>query len=291
MPHAELPLATKLMIAGLGSIWLLTALMLAIKSWRRPPLLAYEPRRPVPWNAHDLVLVVGFIFFIGLIAGLVLTRLHPAAPGLVEDSVTFTVNSLAELIGFAIAIYLLRFQSGATAEDLGFSGKRLPRELGVGVVAFVACVVPVDGLNALLEWRFQIKYTHPMIDAVRAHNDWSIFLATAFAALIVAPLFEEFLFRVLLQGWFEAIDARYRAARQSPARDGLLWWPIVFSSALFAAMHWSNGLGAFPLFFFALVLGFLYQRTHRIWPSLTTHFLLNAMSMGFLWWQIRHPGA
>lgn len=167
MPHAELPLATKLLIVAVGSVWLFAVLMLAIKAWRRPPLLAYEPRRPVPWNAHDLVLAIGFIFLIGLIAGLVLTRLHPAAQRLVEDAATFYINSLAELIGFAVAIGLLRYQSGAAAEDLGFSVKHLPRNLGVGIVAFVVCVVPVDGLNALLEWHFQIKYTHPVIEAVR----------------------------------------------------------------------------------------------------------------------------
>lgn len=291
MHSAELPLATKLLIVVFGSVWMFAVLMLVVKAWRRPPLLAYEPRRQVPWDAHDLVLAIGSIFLIGLIAGLVLTRLHPGAQGPVDDTTTFYVNSLAELVGFGAAICLLRYQSGATLEDCGFSAKDLPRDLGVGLVAFVACVVPVDGLNALLEWRFQIKYTHPLIEAVRAHSDWSMFFATAVAALIVAPLFEEFVFRVLLQGWLEAVEARHRAARQREVGPDTSWWPIVVSSVLFAAMHWANGLGAIPLFFFALLLGYLYQRTHRIWPSLTAHFLLNAMSMGFLWWQIRHPGA
>jgi membrane protease YdiL (CAAX protease family) len=36
------------------------------------------------------------------------------------------------------------------------------------------------------------------------------------------------------------------------------------------------------------VLGYLYQRSHRIWPSMTTHFLLNATTMTALWFQIHH---
>ena len=41
-----------------------------------------------------------------------------------------------------------------------------------------------------------------------------------------------------------------------------------------------------PLFFFALVLGTLYYRTHRIVPSLVTHAALNATMLAALFWQM-----
>jgi membrane protease YdiL (CAAX protease family) len=64
------------------------------------------------------------------------------------------------------------------------------------------------------------------------------------------------------------------------------WWPILLSSALFALMHWGQGLAPIPLFFFAVVLGYVYQRTHRLWPSLVAHALLNAGSLALLWFSV-----
>ena len=56
-------------------------------------------------------------------------------------------------------------------------------------------------------------------------------------AVFVAPLAEEFFFRVLLQGWLEAVWSRkrrkYRALRTGP----LSWVPIVLPAAIFAWMH------------------------------------------------------
>ncbi len=64
-------------------------------------------------------------------------------------------------------------------------------------------------------------------------------------------------------------------------------WPIVASSALFALIHWGQGPAPVPLFFLALVLGYVYQRTHRIWPSMVAHALLNGTSMLILWFSVK----
>jgi membrane protease YdiL (CAAX protease family) len=58
--------------------------------------------------------------------------------------------------------------------------------------------------------------------------------------------------------------------------------PIITSALLFALLHIGHGPAPIPLFFFALALGYLYQRTHRIWPSLVLHFLLNSVSLVML---------
>ncbi|HEX3998353.1 MAG TPA: CPBP family intramembrane glutamic endopeptidase [Pirellulales bacterium] len=294
MPPADapLPLAIKLLIGAVVSLGLLTALFVAIKAWRRPPLLPYEPRRPVPWGANDLVLTVLFIFVIGYAGAQLTAHVQGAPPAQAgQESNTVSVNgyyigSLAELAGVAIAIYLMRLVANATLSDLGFGIRRLGRDIGVGAVALLASAVPIYGLNELLT-RY-VKYTHQVLKSLESQPDVRMFVATAVAALVVAPLFEEFLFRVLLQGWFEKIESLRRMLRLGLPGEGPAWWPIVLSSFLWAIMHWQNGLAAVPLFFFGLVLGYLYQRSHRIWPSMTTHFLLNATTMTALWFQIHH---
>jgi membrane protease YdiL (CAAX protease family) len=59
--------------------------------------------------------------------------------------------------------------------------------------------------------------------------------------------------------------------------------PIVASALAFALLHVGQGPAPVPLFFFALALGYLYQKTHRIWPSLILHLLLNGVSLALLW--------
>jgi membrane protease YdiL (CAAX protease family) len=77
-----------------------------------------------------------------------------------------------------------------------------------------------------------------------------------------------------LQGWLESatrLDSRRRPSA------------IVLSSLVFALMHVSHGPDVVPLFFFALALGYLYQQTHRVWPSLVVHICLNACTLAMLW--------
>jgi membrane protease YdiL (CAAX protease family) len=128
-------------------------------------------------------------------------------------------------------------------------------------------------------------------------------------AVVVAPIGEEITFRLLLQGWLEKWEDRRLGWRnapvaESPAEDtveaaeaieppapprrgvgGLPygWTPIILSSLLFAAAHFGYGPEPIPLFVLALILGYCYQRTHRILPCIIAHSLFNLISMIVLW--------
>jgi hypothetical protein len=83
---------------------------------------------------------------------------------------------------------------------------------------------------------------------------------------------------------------------ESPAdlQPELFGWsacaPIGITSAIFALLHLSHGPDWIPLFFLAAGMGYLYQRTHRLLPSLTVHALLNGLSMWGLWVQVHAEG-
>jgi hypothetical protein len=79
-----------------------------------------------------------------------------------------------------------------------------------------------------------------------------------------------------------------------PPRRGIAglpygWFPILISSTAFGFAHFGYGPEPVPLFLLALVLGFLYQRTHRIVPSIIAHALFNLFTMIILWQMVyRH---
>jgi membrane protease YdiL (CAAX protease family) len=59
--------------------------------------------------------------------------------------------------------------------------------------------------------------------------------------------------------------------------------PILVSSMLFAWAHLGHGTDPFPLFVLSLFLGFVYQRTHCILPSIVLHAMFNLLSMLMFW--------
>ncbi len=207
--------------------------------------------------------------------------------------------------------------------------------------------------------------THPLIHFVLEGKPAMIWLAVV-VAVVVAPLVEEILFRLFLQGWLEKVDRHKRHTHPfwQLARWGTM--PVVLTSFLFAMMHfrvgqtvddldalgkllllnavvgiftilfgivWAvkvrgatardlgfslpslgrdlfTGVVAFlaisiplfsaqkflfdlfpewlavdpiPLFFFSLLAGTLYLRTHRIVPAIALHMSLNGFSMLMLW--------
>lgn len=60
------------------------------------------------------------------------------------------------------------------------------------------------------------------------------------------------------------------------------WAPILASSFLFAIAHLGNGPSPIALFIFAMFLGYLYQRTHRILPCIIAHATLNFISVAVM---------
>jgi len=81
------------------------------------------------------------------------------------------------------------------------------------------------------------------------------------------------------------------ASRVVPTNRGMFGLPagvapVLISSMLFALAHLGDGPAPIPLFFLALVLGYLYRQTHRLWPSVVVHVSLNACSMAALWLDI-----
>ena len=76
---------------------------------------------------------------------------------------------------------------------------------------------------------------HQVAQLMTEGNAW-ILLLCGISAVVVAPIVEEFYFRVLLQGWLEAGERRLRPFMPLLGRLGA-FGPIFLSSLLFARMH------------------------------------------------------
>ncbi|MGH7192974.1 MAG: lysostaphin resistance A-like protein, partial [Candidatus Saccharimonadales bacterium] len=315
---ARMNLVWQFFAAVLATISLLSWAWMAARLRRGEPLLIAEPRRPVPWQAVDL-LIIALVFAAALVLlamGLNVTLAEPD-DDLKRFEIAVGASLAANAITVAFAVVWLASRVGAKASDLGWCGETAGRDVRTGLVAFAAVSGPIYGMQALLS-QFTSEQ-HPIIEMLAKHSSGWLFALCGISAVVAAPLAEEFLFRGLLQGWLESLpfksqpagagpiaavgapadsndDASMpatRAGTTGPLADHDQMGPgennsqdapkgqlgaIVLTSAIFALMHWGHGFAPVPLFFLSLALGWLYQRTHRLLPSVVLHFCVNGCS-------------
>ena len=104
--------------------------------------------------------------------------------------------------------------------------------LAIGVVAYT--VSPTQSQTQATEGENQC-HEHPIQQLVQqSKNSLAILLVAFMFAVVAVPLVEEFLFRLLFQGWLEATLRQFHM----PYASGI---SIIFVSLCFAAMHGVRG--------------------------------------------------
>ena len=88
-----------------------------------------------------------------------------------------------------------------------------------------------------------------------------------FVVGLAAPFLEEIIFRGFL---FATMRNNFGP-----------WRATVYSSLLFAALHQSL-IAFFPIFFLAIALAYLYERTGSLWPSIMLHITNNTVATLFV---------
>lgn len=306
-----------MLVAGLASgIWWL-------RRWAtRGQVITHQPRSNPPW-LFGAVAIGGTVALLNVLNAL---SFRPAAAeGDTISNAEFISSTLlmtGALIALAAAIVLsLRVGLRATPHDLGWptSWQQFIADCGLGVVIAFASLVPVYILQAGAIQMFDMPAEHPLLDRMQTTPDPWVFAAVLLSAVVAAPLFEEVLFRLLLQGGLEHWEnklATRRAQREAlteafihddtihdieaelnveeaeldewhftPDDPAIVpglrhgWAPILVSSFLFAVAHLGNGPSPLPLFVLAIFLGYAYQRTHRIVSSIVAHGVFNSLSV------------
>jgi membrane protease YdiL (CAAX protease family) len=237
---------------------------------RGQAILPARPHEPVSWTGSDVLVVLFLYLSVATLGGSQLT----AADSL---SRRLFVNLLVGVVStFFGAAYLLA--RGGSPQALGLHAGWLGADLRIAVAALGLIVAPLLAVAGLLDRL--VPYEHPIVDFLATHRDAQSIALVLVSAIVVAPLFEEFFFRRVLQGWLE---------RRFPAGPT----PLVLGlpAAAFALAHVGQGLAFVPLFLFALVLGVIARQTGSLPACILLHGMFNAVSVGLLLAQTPGQGA
>ncbi|MFM7108051.1 MAG: lysostaphin resistance A-like protein [Planctomycetaceae bacterium] len=225
------------------------------------PVIERRPRPPATWRGGDVAVIA--LAYVGLLAGAatVLGEKPPLRLQLVADMVT---KSAATLVGLGVL-----HRAGASWAASGFAGGRWWDDLRIAGVGLALVLAPLLALAAVLD-RI-VSYRHSIVTFLQGHRDPVDVALVALAAVVVAPIAEEFFFRRALQGWLEV---------RLPEADGAA--AIGLSAAAFAAAHVGQGLAPAPLFLLGIVLGLIAHRTGSLVPCSLLHAAFNAVGVGLL---------
>jgi len=172
-----------------------------------------EPRRPAPWGLiHFVAIFVLFVVIGGLTVRsfdtLVVGSMIAEQPQEQQESLRMMgrifSGSLSQIITMIVATLMIAVSTRATMADLGWTVKRLGYDLVLGIGASILFLPIIQLIMASLVFLLDQKYDHPLLEALKSGPVLWMYLGAFFSAVIAAPITEEFLFRVILQGMLEA---------------------------------------------------------------------------------------
>jgi membrane protease YdiL (CAAX protease family) len=231
------------------------------------------------WPATILLLlgIVGVFFFVLIIGmaywtiahGFDLMQTARAMAGMAG----VTVQSIAEVVIVAYILLLLPKVAKVSLKDIGFRPIS-NAQLGIIILGAVAMFVIVTPLASALQNLLHFKTQEEAIAVFTRASGYQR-AAFVFFGVVVAPAFEEAVFRLVL----------FNAMRK--------WWGLwagaIVSSVLFGLAHSQPPFTAtmlaciaFPLAVGGLVLCFVYAKTNNAWASFITHGIFNGFTFVLL---------
>lgn len=194
--------------------------------------------------------------------------LHLATQFILAPNVKSPELSNANLIQVAVVsggttlllVALLVGSGRLSAGDFGLKWQPLTSQLRDGWFGFKLAILPM-ALTMALATPLRTRDTlNPLLRLLADDPEYVTLALITFVAAVIAPLSEELIFRVILQGSLTTV---------MPARLAI---PIV--AVAFSAVHGPvDGLALLPL---ALVLGCVFQRRHSYVAVVVIHGLFNA---------------
>lgn len=270
-------LAFVAVLAALGVLWKMwvgrtagaPTLVLAdgemVQSVALPPAL---PVGKVPvWYYRPLDLL-GAVFVFVVFAAMAVAASRMGKPAVDKlDPAVLVINIGFQFVLAGILFLTVMFRVGL-AGWLGLRWSRWYWVFLIGPGAVIGMWLIFGGLQAAgyMEWlkSLGVDQMQDSVELLQKSNNPVTLVLMAVAAVLVAPLCEEIVFR----GYFYPVLKRF----------GGVWVAGFCSALLFSCAH-GNLAALLPLFIFGIVQVLIYEKTGSLWAPISVHFCFNAASV------------
>lgn len=244
-----------LIMLGLGSA---AVLAVAFLRWHRRLPLVDPVDHPVP-RPHPAALITSLLWVLPVLAWFV-TEPYVKSAAVPADGFS-GLPGICLLNALLIAILIVPLMGQPPAEH-GLHLDGWKRQIGLGICGFLASVLPVALLLAATFSMRTPDQQHGLLKLLQEQG-WDVLGLIVLSAVVLGPLCEELIYRVILQSWLERI---------AHPREAMLVMSVVF-----CLVH--RLPDAIPLLPLAVILGYLYQQRRGFVTIVTTHALFNAANL------------
>lgn len=230
-----------------------------------PPPLPFGKVSVGPYQPLDL-LPVALIF--AAFSLLVVSSLSaPASPDR-ELAVSDLVMNIGFQIFIAGMVLVYMTRRTTTADWLGLRWPAWPKVFFIAPASVFGMWLIFGVLQACgyMQWMesLGVETVQESVKLLQTTEDPTVLWLMALAAVLVAPLCEELLFR----GYLYPVAKKYTGP-----------WLAACSSALFFAAAHGNLSALLPLFLFGLLLVWIYEKTGSLWAPIAVHFCFNSATV------------
>ncbi len=234
--------------------------------------LIYSPvrRNKMPFYLPLVPFLIWFLF-----APVAITVKEKMFPRLLDWQQVLADNiivSACAVIAMIITLFIVRRYFVRRLKGFGLNPRTIPTDVVAAIVNLIS-IYPLVILAVVMTlyigqtiWgpKFQLPQ-HEELTTLIEYSQPYVRAVIIITAVIVAPAFEEFLFRGLFQ-------TLIRSYLNRP-------WPGIFvSSVIFASAH-ANSSHWPALFFLSICLGYSYEKSGSLWRPIFIHTLFNSASI------------
>jgi membrane protease YdiL (CAAX protease family) len=234
---------------------------------RLPELTGRLAARALPWQM--VLIFFGIVIGFYLLASWTYLLMFPG--GEIEPQTVIFQTLLFHLPVLGLLALLFHIAGIQGRELFGLHWKKMPALLGLSVLFYLAALPLLwfySALYQILLHQFGFDfYLQDVAQVLTAPAPWPVRTALFFIMVIVAPVFEEIVFRGILLPFFVR-------------RTG--FWPgIGLVSLLFAGLHWHLP-SLLPLFLLSVMFSLAYARTQSLLVPMGMHAAFNGVTVALL---------
>ncbi len=186
-----------------------------------------------------------------------------------DDSPTL-LQILSTIVGqliwifFSILVCIFSFTHGLD-RGMGLSLRRWKYDSLKAAIAYLTCFPACMGLVVIVSLLLPAESlkVHILIESwleLQLTGKVMVFIS----AVVLAPIAEELFFRGIVQSMLRKYI-------------GKPWPAVIITSVIFGLLHYDTPQNVPALILFGAVLGYLYERSGRLYPAIVTHALFNAL--------------
>jgi membrane protease YdiL (CAAX protease family) len=214
--------------------------------------------------------VIGWLALYMVASGLA-EGLTGEMPDWQQKLVTYSIFALVEIVIIVFVLAAAEKYFAAGLSGFGLRANGILKDMAAGATMFVAAWPLVMGalylvvrIGTIIEGPdFQMQQNEGLA-VILENNQWGLRIFVIFFAAVITPIFEELLFRGLVQSYFRNIG-------YGP------WRTIIVASIIFSALHPWMHLPA--LMILSVFMGYAYEKSGSLLQSIFIHCFFNSASI------------